>query len=159
ISGVPDENARKGLVPDASGRLQSVTLKQAVVPYLALWPLPNSGINYGDGTGAYIFNFNQATTEDYGLGRVDLRVSDKDNLYVRYVDDPSNGTGRRPPPNFQIPTAAHARYLVLSETHIFSGTSLNDFRFSVNRTNPGRDSNALVPIDPSLSFVPGQSFG
>ena len=159
ISGVPDENARKGLVPDASGKLQSVTLKPAVIPYLALWPLPNSGINYGDGTGAYVFNFNQATTEDYGLGRVDVRLSDKDNFYVRYVDDPSAGTVPRPTPNFQITTAAHARYLVLSETHILSGSSLNDFRFSLNRTDPGRDSNALVSIDPSLSFVPGQAFG
>src|SRR5262249_2823805 len=44
-------------------------------------------------------------------------------------------------------------------THVFSGSSLNEFRFAVNRTRPTQKSFPIVDIDPALSFVPGKVFG
>jgi len=60
---------------------------------------------------------------------------------------------------FVADTTTANHFIVLSETHILSGTSLNEFRFAFNRTNPDEISLPTVPIDPSLSFIPGRSFG
>jgi carboxypeptidase family protein/TonB-dependent receptor-like protein len=158
IATVPDVNARKGLVPDASGRLQPVILNPVAVPYVNLYPLPN-GLNQGDGTAQYLFNFSAPATEDYSMERMDYRMSDKDSFYGRYVFDPSQSTAVEPVPIFVTPIVGTAHLAVLSETHIFSGASLNEFRSAFNRTTPGQDSNPIQPLAPSLSFVPGLPFG
>src|SRR2546425_10926420 len=55
VSIVPDLQARKGFLPDASGVYQPVPgLNPAVLPYMALWPEPN-GPNIGGGA-AYSYN-------------------------------------------------------------------------------------------------------
>jgi carboxypeptidase family protein len=159
IASVPDLNARKGLVPNATtGQLQPVTLNPAAVPYVNLYPLPN-GRNFGDGTASYIEDFSSPTTENYALERMDFRLSDKDNFYWRYVFDPSETVNPLPVPTFIIAITGTDHLAVLNETHIFSGSSLNEFRFAFNRTSPAQDSTPLHPLDPSLSFVPGQGFG
>jgi hypothetical protein len=48
INSVPDLNARKGLVPNAAGVLQQVTVNPVALPFVNLYPLPN-GRNFGDG--------------------------------------------------------------------------------------------------------------
>jgi carboxypeptidase family protein len=159
IASVPDSNARQGLVPNpTTGQLQQVPLNPAVVPYLALYPLPN-GRNFGDGTAEFISSPSQPTTENYAMERMDFRLSDKDNFYWRYVYDPSETSLFLPVPTFANTIAAADNFVVLSETHVFSGASLNEFRFALNRTHPSSISLPLIPLDPSLSFVPGQIFG
>jgi len=147
------------LVPDPNThQLVPVNLNSAVVPYLNLYPLPN-GRNFGDGTAQYITDFSQAANEDYSMERMDFRLSDKDNFYWRYVFDSSSSVIPRPLPTFVEAITQGNHFVTLSETHIFSGTSLNEFRFGFNRADPISDAKSLVPIDPSLSFVPGQPFG
>ena len=159
IAVVPDANARKGLVPNAAtGQLQSVTLNTAVTPFLNLYPLPNGPSN-GDGTAQYITNFSQPTTENYSLERMDFRLSDKDNFYARYVYNPSDQTQPRPVPIYVLEYTAGNSFLVLSETHVFSSTSVNEFRAAFDRTYRKMDSHPIVPIDPSLSFAPGLTMG
>jgi carboxypeptidase family protein len=158
ISSVPDLNARKGLVPNAAGVLTQVPLNPIVIPYLNLYPLPN-GNNHGDGTADSIANFSQPTTEDYSMERIDFRLSDKDSSYGRYVYDPSSTEIASVVPTFVTSITGVDRFLILSETHIFSGSSLNEFRFAINRTFPTQQSASTVPVTPSLSFVPGQIFG
>ena len=166
---VPDLDARRGLLPQnagvcparttptADGKCQ-VAVKPAAMPFVNLYPAPNGRIN-GDGTAEHFGDFSSKSTEDYFMGRMDVRLSDNDNFYYRYVFNPSEVIAPVNTPQFNLTTFATNHYLVLSETHIFSGSSLNEFRFGFNRTDPGQDTLPAVPIDPNLSFVPGQTFG
>ena len=159
LIGVPDANARMGLLPDqTTGQLRPVPFNPVIAPYLALYPLPN-GRSFGDGTAQYSVDISQPTTEDYAMERMDFRLSDKDNFYWRYVFDPSSQVVPRPTPVFQQEDGGTDHLVVLSETHIFSPTELNDFHFSFNRTYRDGQTSSVTPIDPSLSFIPGQDFG
>ena len=153
IASVPDLDARRGFIGG-----QPVTLNPVVVPYLNLYPLPN-GRNFGDGTGEYITDVSSPTTEDYAMQRMDFRLSDNDSFYWRYIYNPSKTSTPLPIPTF-VNVFTHTSHLaVVSETHIFSGASLNEFRFAFNRTTPFHNSVPLIEIDPSLSFIPGEGFG
>jgi carboxypeptidase family protein len=159
ISSVPDLNARKGLLPDpVTGQLRQVTVNPAALPYLNLYPLPN-GRNYGDGTADSITNFSAPATEDYAMERMDFRLSDKDNFYWRYVFDPSESVVPLAVPTFVNRFTGADHLVVLSETHVVSGASLNEFRFAFNRTSPIGSTDPVIPIAPSLDFVPGAGFG
>ena len=102
-----------------------------------------------------VANFSSRATENYWLERVDFRISDKDSFYARYVFDPSQSVSPEALPIFQTPIALTQHLVVLSETHILSSASLNEFRFAFNRTTPSQDSLPAIQIDPALSFVPG----
>jgi TonB-dependent receptor-like protein len=94
------------------------------------------------------------------MERMDYRISDKDSFYGRYVYDPSSAyLPTTTLPDFVNTIFDVSHFVVLSETHVFSGASLNEFRAGFQRTDPGQNSSPAVQIDPSLSFVPGQPFG
>ena len=165
IASVPDVPARSGLLPTGpvdpgAGKptLQQVTVNPSVVPYLKLYPLPNGG-NHGDGTADFIEDFGATASDDYAMERMDYRLSDKDNFFWRYVYDYSTAVFPKPLPTFVNPYTGTDYLLVLSETHIFSGSSLNEFRGAFNRLMRQSDNNSVTPIDPSLSLIPGQPFG
>src|SRR6266852_1222245 len=159
ISSVPDANARQGFLPctaaptavcNQTTKLAQVTLNPNVIPYLNLYPLANGRSN-GDGGAQFIFNFSSRANDDYYMERVDFRLSDKDNLYVRYVFDPSQGVTPRSFPNFTDVAENTNHFAVLNETHIFSGASVNEARISFNRSHPNVQVGILDPISPSLS--------
>ena len=159
IATVPDANARQGLMPDpATGQLREVPFNPVVKPYLDLYPLPN-GRNFGDGTAEYITDFSASATDDFSMQRMDFRLSDADSFYWRYIFNPSNAITSRAVPTFMDQEAGTNHFVVLGETHIFSGTSLTEFRLGFNRTTPAVDGFPVTALDPSLSFVPGQVFG
>jgi carboxypeptidase family protein/TonB-dependent receptor-like protein len=157
-SSVPDLNARKGLLPNAAGVPTPVTLSPAAVPYLNLYPLPNGPSN-GDGTALYITGASTLATEDYTMGRMDYRISDKDSFYGRYIYDPAYSSRPEAVPVYQSSVITTDHLAMLSETHIFSGASLNEFRFAMNRMKRGQDSHPTIAVPPSLLFVPGLPFG
>jgi outer membrane receptor protein involved in Fe transport len=154
IAGVPSVDARRGIIPGQN----PITIPAKMIPYINLYPLPN-GPSYPDGSGIYAFDYTQPTTEDYLMTRMDFSVSSHDNFYWRYVRDTSNTTQPRPVPLFVDHYETENHHVVLSETHIFSGASVNELRVSMNRTGIRNDSLPTKPIDPSLSFNPGQPFG
>lgn len=181
VATVPDVNARQGILPcppkvrpdgtvvnftgfqapcnTAGTSTYTVAVSSSIRPYLNLFPLPNSSVNFGDGTARYIQDFAQPVTEDYALERMDFRLSDKDNFYWRYIFNPSNRVTPRPVPLFVTPDEGTHHYASLSETHIFSGTAINDFRFAFSRTLNFGNATSLKELDPSLSFVPGEQMG
>lgn len=159
IASVPDVNARRGSLPDpATGQLRQVTVNPLALPYVNLYPVPN-GRNFGDGTAEFVTDFSDSATENYGMARMDFRLSDSDNVYWRYIFDPAESASARALPLFKDTSTSTNHFLVLSETHVFSGASLNEFRFAFNRTDRSRDSIPAVKLDPSLSFVPGETYG
>jgi hypothetical protein len=154
---VPDAQARTGAVPDpVTHALTSVPLSSIAVPYLKLYPLPNGTI-FGDGTGQFVRTQSIPTNEDYAMERMDFRSSDKDTFYWRYVHDRSDTLAPAAIPPFASTTTGTNHFVVLSETHIFSAASLNEFRFGFNRTDP--TFLGTTSIDPTLSFIPGLPFG
>ena len=154
---VPDANARKGLVPTAPGG--QVTVNPAVVPFLNVYPLPN-GQNFGDGTALYSYNYVIPATENYYLGRMDYRISEKDSFYGRYVYDPSSSFSHsRALPQWLDNANTLNSFLVLSETHIFSPSLLNEFRAAYNRTAPSLLNALTVPESSLPQYLPGLYFG
>jgi len=159
VAGVPDLNARQGLLPNpTTGMLMPVTLNPAVIPYLKNFPLPN-GPNFGDGTAQSSANFASTASEDYSMERVDFRLSDKDSFYWRYLYDPSNAIAPQALAIFDQTTNRTTHFVVLSETHIFSANSLNEGRFAFNRSVPATGTGPVQPLDPSLDFIPGAGIG
>jgi hypothetical protein len=167
---VPDANARKGFLPcsvapttpcNTATGLANVGVSPLITPYfnaLNLWPLPNDR-SFGDGTGVAIVNQSAPNNENYSMYRADYRISDKDTVYVRYVRDPSDRLRLRPMPTFASKDEAENHYAAINETHVFSGTALNEFRAAFNRNFAYVDTTALTAYDPALDYNPGQGFG
>jgi outer membrane receptor protein involved in Fe transport len=172
VTYVPDLNARKGLLPAqpngacparsiaAGGGLCQVNLNPAIVPYLALWPLPN-GRSFGDGTAELTADNSVKATENYAMERMDFRLSDKDSIFWRYVFNPAEFTQPNPVPTSYKAAETTSHFVTMSETHLFSGSTLNEFRFAFNRTVPVDINDWFLSREAqrALEFVPGAGLG
>ena len=110
------------------------------------------------------FTFKQPIIENYYMERVDFHISDKDNLYARYIYDPSTRLRPNGDPYWSVQDDATNHFAQIGETHIFSPTAINDFRAAFNRTDRHTDIGPVNPaiaslITPALSFVPGLPIG
>jgi hypothetical protein len=155
IATVPSAAARAGNL--STGK---VTVSPAIVPYLALWPLPNGPLLGTGDTGQYIFTAKSPANENAGSARVDHTISTKDSLAGAYsIDDGST----------QVPDGLNSLFVgstlrrntaSVSETHVFGPDVVNVFRAGMNRvtahalnTSPG---NNPVAADPALGILPGR---
>ena len=120
LSGVPFPGA---IIP--ANRIDPLSKNMA--PF---WPSPN---NPADPARNYISSFSEAVTNNDYLGRVDHRISAKDQLFARY------GFGKiqdsRPPviPPFATYTEDTSQSIVLAESHVFSPAILNEARLGYTR--------------------------
>src|SRR3990172_4233000 len=121
-------------------------------PLLTLFPDPNLPNNQ------YTFPFSQPTNESYAQARVDHMFSNNDNLFVRHTIDDTTQTKSRGYPQFKDTYASRLQFGTVSESHIFSPTLLNTFRFSYSRSPLLADSSSGI-IGPQFSYVPGQEIG
>jgi outer membrane receptor protein involved in Fe transport len=144
--------------PGAAPNPDPVThIDQAVLPYLAFFPLPN-GPSSGD---TALFNTTgvERFTENYVTLRVDQHFSDKDNFAASWFYD------RAPlsvPDSLDLSTTENftlRQMYSLEETHVFNPNLVNSARFGFSRvratvTQPGT---ALNPIasDPKYGILPG----
>ena len=133
-----------GLVPQ---------IAPVVKPLLALWPEPNLPNNQ------FTFPFSQPTDENYGQIRADHTFSNDDSLFGRYTIHDAKQVA---PANFgkfwQNNLESRDQWATFSESHIFSPTLLNAFRFSFSRTRNAQTSES-PEIGPELSLVSGREFG
>lgn len=154
VSVVPDANARLGIIP---GQPQ-IDVSPAVVPYLALVPLPN-GHDFGDGTGQYTTEASQPTDEKFGVARIDHLLSDATSLFARFTYDTAINSK---PDGYNLTSAGTAtlnHYLTLGATHIFNERLVDTLRLSNNRSYAASTISFLQPVSPSLSLVPGEPLG
>lgn len=152
---VPDQNARRGLLPEAgTGRLVEVGVNPAVRPYLEALPLPN-GRNLGGGIGEFLFSFNQPTREDFFTIRIDQKISDSDSFFARYTFDDADAV-RLPTdlPIFQEPEVSRNQYVTVEEKHIFSPRVLSTFRFGFNRSFSEVFDEPMPKVTPPPPFRP-----
>jgi outer membrane receptor protein involved in Fe transport len=149
LATVPSPAARNGVVDPS------------VQKYLTFWPLPNAGLLPGGDTGQFVFAGQQVVSENFFVVRLDHKFSDKDSLSGTYMFD------RTP---FSAPDSLNdvldgnftkRQLFTLDESHAFSSSLVNTFRFGFNRDRA--DANATVTAinpaaaDPSLGAVPGRN--
>ena len=129
---VPTARAHQGYLP-INGVEQFIGVNPGVQAMMNLYPLPN-GPDNRDGTGQFINNPIQPSTEDYVLGRIDAQLSDKNSLYGRYVFDQADVT--RPGQLGIYGTTKHGRnqFFQLALTRVISPQWINETRAGLNRT-------------------------
>lgn len=162
-SNVPSTDARNGLLcaNTACSSKKQVTVDSAVAPYLAFYPLPN--VPTSTDTGTFLFNDPAISHEDFFTIRADHNISKKDSLTGTYFFDSGNLTSPDPF-NVRITGNIAKRQLAtIDESHVFSSTLINTFRFGYSRvvsiapTTLGAINPAAA--DTSLGFVPGLPAG
>ena len=145
---VPSANARAGRL--ANGR--TVAINPAIAPYLALYPVPGQGNtivqNFGD-TVLIAGPLNQATNNDFALGKVDYHLTNEHTLSGTYNFD----RGERSPfgimadlttqgsaSNFaSAGTRSKKHVLGTKWTGVLTAASLNELHFGYSDTQPEGD--------------------
>jgi hypothetical protein len=165
---VPTAEARSGVLCVASSSnpcasLKTVAVDPKVVPYLALWPCP-AGSACQTATNLDVVSLNVSlpgiSKEDYATGRVDQKISDKDNLSGSYFFD--SGPLTQPDPLLNATHSVFSRRQMASaeETHIFSPQLVNTIRLGVSRVRGDINlpvSGDSVATNSALAVAPGAS--
>ncbi|OFV97274.1 MAG: hypothetical protein A3H28_01245 [Acidobacteria bacterium RIFCSPLOWO2_02_FULL_61_28] len=155
LSGTPDSDARRGIIPGISTAASPIPVAPNVRSYLDLYPLPN-GRNFGDGTGEFIWAYLRPTTEDFGSVRIDHQFSEKHYLFGRFTIDQAERIGDRDFPEWTIPTESRSLFTTVEHKAILSPERLNILRVAFNRTNPFAGTGSSLANDDQLTFVPGR---
>jgi hypothetical protein len=151
---VPGEAARRGDLGS-----QTVSVSAVIPPYLELVPLPNVFPLLADNTGRYVNAVSQSTDGNFATARLDHRISDRTFAFGRYTYD---GAKKGVPDSLNLSIAnstSRNQYFTAELTHVFNERLLNTSRFSYNKSLSTSRPDYLRPVDPSLSFLPGQPFG
>jgi len=164
VSVVPDQEARQGSLPNASGVYAPVpSLEAAILPYMSFWPQPNGPellVNgRPSGTALAYNNPRQAIREDFGTVRADSTVRNRDSLSAAYTVDDGNSLAPLADPLFGSALALRSQVGSLQETHIFSPELLNVFRAGFSRAAFNYAPFSFANFPPSLSFVSGRGPG
>jgi len=128
----------------------------AINGILALYPAPTFNINAAAGTGQATIVGRNTALENYGLGRIDYTISDKDSFFGRYFLDrqraeyPFSGGGQ----TGLWGELDHGRnqFFNMEERHIFSSSKINTLRAGFSRVLvTGVATNSY----PAMQFFPG----
>jgi hypothetical protein len=152
----PDGDARNGSLP-VSGVLKTVTVSPKIVPYLALFPLPN-GADLGNGTGDYSMPVPTGTREDFATGKLDYVRSERWRFNTHYAFDDSNSTTGDPFGVWTYRSNSHDNMVQAEAQFVPSAHTVEEFHaaFSQIRNGSVASSAADVAAD---AFVPGQNVG
>ncbi len=148
----PDPTARAGF-PGADGT-PTVPVHPAVVPYLDLYPIPNSGPTDRAGVGENRASQFLPTDESYFTARVDHKISERDGFFVRYTLDDASSHSPQSTHLFNMITESRQQYLTLVESHVFSPRLLGSFRFGYTRPVDRDDLVSFIDIPRELFFTP-----
>ncbi len=152
---VPDNSARNGYLPSASGKLAYVGVAPAVEPLLSLWPVQN-GPSLGAGIGEAFSHPLQTIREDFGTARIDHTFSANDTLFGVYtIDDSADNTPTANPLSLDV-ESLREQVASVEETHVFSPTLLNTARFGFSRASYLFNGDSLVDVP---GWVQGKPIG
>jgi Carboxypeptidase regulatory-like domain/TonB-dependent Receptor Plug Domain/TonB dependent receptor len=153
---VPDENARRGMLPNPAlpGQTITVNISPIVRPYLNEFPLPN-GANLGQGLAAYSFGFAQQIRQHFLQGRVDYNRSDRNQFFARYTLDDADQLLPTDFPQFPRTFFSRNQFFTGEYRQTVSASTLNTFRLGFSRTRVGQnvEANVSQALQP---FVPGR---
>jgi hypothetical protein len=129
-----------------ANRFSSVSTKAQDLYY----PQTNLGapgalsLNYG-----WIFPYNSDLYKgDWPFIRIDHRVTDKNNLYVRWMKRLTPYVTPGPVPLLFNTSARDHRQLVISDTHVFTSTLVNSFSFGhqTDLQHAGEEEKGVTPL-------------
>ena len=145
---VPTQNARNGIL--AGGTVvascpagttlfvpgqSTVCVDNKVIPYLAIWPLPNTGSLTGN-VGRYSVVTSQTGTENFETVRIDHKFSDKDSLFGSWFLDKATVSQ---PDNLDTLLLGNTSLRLMAnveETHVFNASLINSLRLGYSRIHP-----------------------
>lgn len=149
---VPDDNARRGFLPDGNGGLRFVGVSPNVAPYLSAYPVAN-GASQGGGLAAYTFVFDQELVQDYFTARLDQNLGDHDQLFVRYTRDVADQYLPTDFPQFPRRFVSTNQFATGEYRRVQSDRTLHTFRLGYSSTRVGQEVEANVGLG---EFVPGR---
>jgi hypothetical protein len=130
-------------------------IDKAVLPFLGLWGPENPNLPYfnnGD-MGTYSFVGGHVTTENFGVGRLDHRFSDKDSFFGSYQYDSATLTQPDPNNDVLVGNTTGRGYVALEETHIVNSQIVNSVRFGLNRSlHTAIGMKAINPLSANLAL-------
>jgi len=137
VTYVPDDNARKGIVP---GVANPITLSSTVAGLLNLWPKQNGPellTSAGGQTGiAEAFSSpEQHIHEDFGTARFDANLTPNDLLFAVYTVDDSTANTPTQNPLSLVAERLREQVASLQEQHVFSPRLLNNARVGFSRAS------------------------
>ena len=153
---VPDENARRGILPDTAnpGGTLTVPINSLILPFLNEFPRAN-GPNIGGGFAAYNFGFNQQLDEHFIQGRIDHNFNSRNQFFGRYTLDDADQQLPTDFPQFPRSFISRNQFFTAQHNLIYSPRTVTTFRGGFSRTNVGQDVQANVS-QPLTPFVPGR---
>ncbi len=153
---VPDDNARRGILPGPAGSGGTVTvpINPLVAPFLAELPRANGAV-LGGGLAAYTFPFAQTLDEHFVQGRIDYNVSPSRQLFARYTLDDSEQFLPADYPQFPRTFFSRNQFFTGEHRQILSARSMNTTRLGFSRTRIGQNVEANN-TEPLPEFVPGR---
>jgi hypothetical protein len=154
VSVVPDTPARSGVLNGSP----VPNLDRRMLPFTALWPLPN-GAELGGGSALAFYNPKNTVQEDFGTLRADANLRAQDTLSVSYMNDTGNSVIPLVDPLFASGLRLGAQVVSLEETHVVSPTILNTFRVGFSRGAFNYDAASYAPFPSGVSFVAGAQPG
>lgn len=161
---VPDNEARAGYLPNASGVEAPVAINPVSAQLLNLWPVQNGPevLNNGSLTGiAEAFSSpEQHIRVDSGTAHIDANLSKQDVLSTVFSIDDSTAHTPQEDPYSIVDEDLREQSLSIQEQHTFSPYLLNTARFSFSRARSlflGSVSPDIQAITPT--FVPGKPTG
>ena len=147
---VPDDSARRGLLPDGP-----VAISDAVRPYLDAIPAAN-GPAVGGGLATHSFAFDQRLNQDFLQGRLDYQAGAAHQLFARYTWD--DAVHRLPTDYPQFPRSfiSTNQFFTGEYRNVLSDRTLQSIRFGYSRTRIGQnvEANLAAPLSP---FVAGRA--
>ncbi|HXM92886.1 MAG TPA: carboxypeptidase regulatory-like domain-containing protein [Candidatus Dormibacteraeota bacterium] len=164
VVSVPTQEARSGLLctkagANACASLTQVAVDPAIPPYLGLWPCPATCMS---AVNADIVSFNVSlpgiASENYATGRVDQKLSDKDNLAASYFWDSGPFTQPDPLSNTIHSVFSRRQMASVEETHIFTPAFVNTVRVGLSRVRGDINlpvSGDAIATNSALAVAPG----
>jgi hypothetical protein len=152
----PDAQARAGEL-NVNGVLKSVTVSPKIVPYLALYPLPN-GPDLGNGTGDYSTPVPTSTREDFATGKLDYVPSERWRFNAHYTFDDSDSITGDPFRVWSYMSNSHDNMVQATAQFVPSPNTVQEFHAAFSQIRNGSISSSAAS-DAADAFVPGQNVG
>src|SRR5262249_11667260 len=147
--------------PPGSTGVTQLAVSPSVVPYLALYPIPNGTVS--GNTGLFNFVTTQQTNENMATIHLDHNFSEKDALHGTLLYDTASLDSADQTNTLYDEALSRRTTAAIEEVHGFSPRLNNSFRLGYNR------SVAIAPNvkavinpaanDPALAFYPGKTVG
>ena len=150
---VPSPDARNGTLSTGN-----VTVDSAAQQYLALYPVPAP---CGQDICPFVFSGQQVVNENFVVGRIDHKFSDKDSLYGTFMYDRTPYSDPDPFNNVLLGNLTSRQLVAAEETHSFNSSFVNAVRFGFNRdyVNNNQSVQGINPAasDSSLGSFAGRN--